>query len=137
MQTNPLELNSRELGEISDRDSVQIIYGRYPMMTTAGCLHRTLKRCRKKSEQWILRDRYRKEFPVKNYCRDCYNVIFNSQPLWLLDQKDALQRLGVGAYRIMFTTEDGRMVREVLDGWMTGQRLRTDFTRGHFKRGVE
>lgn len=137
MQTNPLELNSRELKEISDRDSIQIIYGRYPMMTTAGCLHKTLNQCRKQPGQWILKDRYQKEFPVKNYCRDCYNVIFNSQPLWLLDQMDILRGLGAGAYRILFTTEDAEAVREVLDGWMKEGRPKTDFTRGHFKRGVE
>lgn len=137
MQTNPLELNSRELKEISGQDSIQIIYGRYPMMTTAGCLHKTLNRCRRQPGQWTLKDRYQKEFPVKNYCRDCYNVIFNSQPLWLMDQMDTLRGLGVGAYRMMFTTESEREVYRVLDGWMEEHRLQTDFTRGHFKRGVE
>lgn len=137
MQTNPLELNSRELKEISAPDSIQIIYGRYPMMTTAGCLHKTLNQCRKKSGQWVLKDRYQKEFPVKNYCRDCYNVIFNSQPLWLMDQMELLRSLGAGAYRIMFTTEDAQTVRSVLDGWMEERRPQSDFTRGHFKRGVE
>lgn len=137
MQTNPLELNSRELKAISGKDSIQIIYGRYPMMTTAGCLHKTLNQCRKQPGQWILKDRYQKEFPVKNYCSDCYNVIYNSQPLWLFDQAEVLRGLGTGAYRIMFTTEDGREVRKVLDGWMEESRPQTEFTRGHFKRGVE
>ena len=72
-QTNPLELNARELREISYEYSIQVVYGRYPMMVTAGCVHKTLNQCKKKPEQWFLRDRYRKEFPVKNYCLDCYN----------------------------------------------------------------
>lgn len=137
MQTNPLELNSRELKTVTSGDSIQVIYGRYPMMTTAGCIHKTLNQCRKKPEQWMLKDRYQKEFPVKNYCRDCYNVIFNSQPLFLLDQMEAVGSLGAGAYRIMFTTEDAKEVRQVLQNWMDGSRPKTDFTRGHFKRGVE
>ena len=137
MQTNPLELNSRELKEISDGDSIQVIYGRYPMMTTAGCLHKTLNQCRKKTDTWTLKDRYQKEFPVKNYCRDCYNVIYNSQPLYLLDQMETVQSLGVGAYRMMFTTESAAEVKQVLCGWMTGGKPQMDFTRGHFKRGVE
>ncbi|MBS6395700.1 MAG: U32 family peptidase [Clostridiales bacterium] len=137
MQTNPLELNARELKQISAGDCIQIIYGRYPMMTTAGCLHRTLNQCRKQSGQWILKDRYQKEFPVKNNCRDCYNTIYNSQPLYLLDQMEALQSLGVGAYRIMFTTEGEGEVREVLQCWMEERKPQSDFTRGHFKRGVE
>lgn len=137
MQTNPLELNSRELKEITSKDSIQVIYGRYPMMTTAGCIHKTLNQCRKKADQWMLRDRYQKEFPVKNYCRDCYNVIFNSQPLYLFDQMETVHALGAGAYRIMFTTEHAKEVRQVLKNWMDGSLLKTDFTRGHFKRGVE
>ena len=136
-KTNPLELNSRELKEISDKDSIQVIYGRYPMMTTAGCLHKTLNQCRKQSGIWTLKDRYQKEFPVKNHCRDCYNVIYNSQPLYLLDQLEAVQSLGVGAYRIMFTTESAAEVQQVLEGWMAGAKPKMDFTRGHFKRGVE
>lgn len=135
--TNPLELNSRELREISSEDSIQIIYGRYPMMVTAGCLHKTLDQCRRRPELWILKDRYRKEFPVRNHCRDCYNVIYNSQPVWLLDQMEELKKLSAGAYRIMFTTEDRREVRSVLEGLNRQQKPDKDFTRGHFKRGVE
>ncbi len=137
MQTNPLELNSRELKEVSAGDSIQIIYGRYPMMITAGCLHKTLNQCRKKPGRRMLKDRYEKLFPVKNYCRDCYNVIFNSQPLWLLDQPEELEALRAGAYRIMFTTEKRQETLAVLDSWMKGGRPPADFTRGHFKRGVE
>lgn len=137
MQTNPLELNAKELREISDWDSIQVIYGRYPMMTTAGCLHKTLKQCRKAPGQWMLRDRYQKEFPVKNYCRDCYNVIYNSQPLYLLDQMDSFASWKAGAYRMMFTTETAAEVQSVLKGWMTKERPQREFTRGHFKRGVE
>ncbi len=135
--TNPLELNSRELGEISGRDSVQIIYGRYPMMVTAGCLHGTLNQCRKKPEQWMLRDRYKKEFPVKNYCRDCYNVIYNSQPFCLFDRPEELKRLNAGAWRLMFTTEGYEETRSVISAWLTNSRLAGDITRGHWKRGVE
>lgn len=137
MQTNPLELNRAELREISGEDSIQVVYGRYPMMTTAGCLHKTLDQCRRKPELWVLKDRYQKEFPVKNYCRDCYNIIYNSQPLYLLDQMEGVRLLGAGACRIMFTTEDARETKEVLSGWMSGETPRKEFTRGHFKRGVE
>lgn len=135
--TGPLELNSRELQEVSSEDHIQIIYGRYPMMVTAGCLHRTLNRCRQKTELWTLKDRYQKEFPVRNCCRDCYNVIYNSQPLYLLDQMEALKRIGAGAYRIMFTTEGKEEVREVLESLMEQRKPAYAFTRGHMKRGVE
>lgn len=137
MQTNPLELNSREIQALSVGERIQVIYGRYPMMVTAGCLRRTLRRCRHQSGILFLKDRYRKEFPVKNYCRDCYNIIYNSQPLCLLDQTEALEPLKATAYRIMLTTESGRETVQVLECWMEHRKPPTDFTRGHFKRGVE
>ena len=114
-----------------------MIYGRYPMMVTAGCIHKTLNRCIGVPEQWSLKDRYRKVFPVKNYCRDCYNVIYNSQPLYLLDRKEELEALHAGAYRLMFTTENGRETSRILCSCLTGQPEKGEFTRGHFKRGVE
>ena len=135
--TAPLELNAKELRDILAEDGIQIIYGRYPMMVTANCLHKTLGQCKKTSGQWTLTDRYQKKIPVKNYCRDCYNILYNSQPLYLFDQMEALGKLGAGAYRILFTTESEREVYTVLRCWMEGEKPEKDFTRGHFKRGVE
>lgn len=135
--TNPLELNSRELSQISKADSIQMIYGRYPMMVSAGCLHQTLKLCKKKPGLLMLRDRMQKEFPVKNYCRDCYNVIYNSQPLYLLDRMEELKKIACCAYRISFTTESREEVYTVLERWISHKEAKGDFTRGHFKRGVE
>ena len=135
--TNPLELNSRELSRVSKADSIQMIYGRYPMMVSAGCVHQTLKLCKKKPGMLMLLDRYQKEFPVKNYCKDCYNVIYNSQPLYLLDQMEELKKIICRAYRISFTTESIEEVYTVLKAWMSHKEAKGDFTRGHFKRGVE
>ena len=135
--TNPLELNSRELMEISNEDSIQVIYGRYPMMVSAGCVHQTLKQCHRQPGQLVLKDRYQKEFPVKNYCRDCYNVIYNSQPLYLLDRLEELNKICLLGYRMMFTTESRQEVLAVLKGWLFGQEAKGEFTRGHWKRGVE
>ena len=135
--TAPLELNGRELRETACDDSIQIVYGRYPMMVTAGCLHKTLDRCRRKTELWMLRDRYQNLFPVKNCCRDCYNVIYNSRPLYLLDQLDGPGEFHAGIFRVMFTTEDAGEVRKVLEQLAKRSRPDGDFTRGHRKRGVE
>lgn len=137
MQTAPLELNARELKELAAGDRIVMIYGRYPMMVTAGCLHRTLRRCRRQPEEWTLKDRYQKEFPVINHCQDCYNVIYNSRPLYLLDQWEELKRLGAGAFRISFTTEKEEETGRILHAFLERRKPETDFTRGHFKRGVE
>ncbi len=136
MQTNPLELNRAELSDLTAADSVQIVYGRIPMMTTAGCLKKTLNRCEGKPGQWTLRDRYRKEFPVKNYCRDCYNIIYNSQPLCLTDRFGEVAELGVGAMRILLTTEDATETETAMNHWLS-RSVPEEYTRGHFRRGVE
>ena len=38
---------------------------------------------------------------------------------------------------MMFTTEKGKETRELLERWITGTPWNGEFTRGHFKRGVE
>ena len=38
---------------------------------------------------------------------------------------------------MMFTTEKGKETRELLERWITGTSWNGEFTRGHFKRGVE
>jgi hypothetical protein len=38
---------------------------------------------------------------------------------------------------MMFTTEHADEIRVVLNAWMTGAKPQAEFTRGHFKRGVE
>lgn len=136
-QTSPLELNGRELANLSDENSIQIVYGRYPMMTTAGCVRKTLNLCRHEPGVTELRDRKNVSFPVKNYCRDCYNVIYNSQPLYLFDRFSEVEALGAGVCRIMFTTETVQETRLVLNQWLTGEKRQSEFTRGHFARGVE
>ena len=136
-QTSPLELNGRELANLSDENSIQIVYGRYPMMTTAGCVRKTLNLCRHEPGVTELRDRKNVSFPVKNYCRDCYNVIYNSQPLYLFDRFSEVEALGAGVCRIMFTTETVQETRQVLSQWLTGEKRQSEFTRGHFARGVE
>ena len=64
-------------------------------------------------------------------------MIYNSQPLYLLDRKEELEALHAGAYRLMFTTENGRETSRILCSCLNGQPEKGEFTRGHFKRGVE
>ena len=84
-----------------------------------------------------MKDQYQKQFPVVNHCQDCYNIIYNSQPVYLLDQWEALRRLGVGAFRISFTTEKKEETEQILQAFLERKKPEKDFTRGHFKRGVE
>ena len=60
--TLPLELNSRELSRLGCGESELVAYGYLPLMTTAGCLHKTVERCDRRPVRRTLADRYQKNF---------------------------------------------------------------------------
>ena len=144
-ETLPLELNDRELKERGARGAELIAYGYLPLMTTAGCLHRTVERCDQKETVRMLIDRYKKEFPAVNYCRYCYNVIYNSEPLSLLNNKEEIERLAPEALRLCFTLESRkrnmrRILKDYADvfcGERAGRKPEYSYTKGHLKRGVQ
>lgn len=133
--TLPLELNSRELSSYGAGEEL-MVYGRLPMMVSAQCIRKSTSGCDKKSGFLVIRDRMGKEFPVKHDCKFCYNVIYNTSPLSLHGQETAIDRLSPGSLRFHFTTETKEEVKRVICDFMEGMGS-SDFTRGHFKRGVE
>ena len=88
-----------------------------------------------------MKDRTGKDLPVKNHCWFCYNTIYNPSPLSLLGQEKLIRRLAPGALRLAFTLEKMKAVLDAFaDQFLHGEETRDpfkDFTRGHFKRGVE
>ena len=148
--TLPVELNSKELKDRGCKDSELIVYGHLPMMISAGCVYKSLKHCRKGDQRKLrpedyyrLKDRKNMKFAVKPVCKECYNVIFNSQPLSLLNLRNQVASLAPSSLRLSFTLEDGFQTKKVLEGFDKNYRKNVpvedfaDFTRGHFKRGVE
>lgn len=141
--TLPVELNSRELGKLSKGEEL-IVYGHIPMMVTAQCIQKTMEGCRKTPVLMRLRDRMGKEFPVKNHCRFCYNTIYNSGPVSLLGQEEIVKKLAPSSVRLQFTIESPEetadTIRTFAAAFLRGQAFAVqpkDFTRGHFKRGIE
>lgn len=144
--TIPLELNRKELTARDNRTGELVIYGYTPLMISAQCILRTLGSCKGTKRLCYLKDRYAKEFPVKNNCRECYNIIYNSQPLSLIRLSGEAAAICPGAYRLHFTIESGAQVRAILDGCRQAffEKRTPDMdavtgicTKGHFKRGVE
>ena len=146
--TMPLELNSRELWEVyrGDTDGELSVYGFLPMMVSAQCVKKTADGCDRKPEILRLKDRTGKLLPVKNRCVFCYSTIYNSSPLSLLNEKKAVMQLGNGRVRLKFTVEDRKQVQAVLaaffEKWANrgegdNSSIIRDYTRGHFRRGVE
>ena len=135
--TVPLELNQKEIRRRDNRNSEMVVYGHYPLMTTAGCVHKNTKACDMKPGITYLKDRYNVLFPVKNYCKDCYNIIYNSVPVCLFSEIDRLKDNGVRHFRLDFTIETGAEVSNVLKLYRTGSGKEFAYTNGHYKRGVE
>ena len=141
--TLPVELNSRELSERGCAGNEMLVYGSLPVMVSAQCVKKTVESCTKRTEVLCLRDRKGKNFPVRNHCRFCYNTIYNSSPLSLLGERKRVLELGPSALRLAFTGEDSRETARILgafvDAFLLGREteLSGDFTKGHFRRGVE
>ena len=134
--TIPLELNQKEICHRDNTNSEMVVYGYYPLMNTAGCVHKNTKGCDKKPGITYLKDRYQVLFPVKNYCQDCYNVIYNSVPVLLFAEENKLKSYGISHFRIDFTIENAKEVENVLHLYK-GKGQKIEYTNGHYKRGVE
>lgn len=129
--TVPLELNSREIMHRNNIGSQMIVYGYYPLMTTANCVHKNTKGCDKKQKLIYLKDRYNKSFAVCNNCKECYNTIYNSLPTMLTKNISKLKEAGIRSFRYSFTIETPTQIKAVMDDKVA------EYTNGHYKRGVE
>ena len=142
--TAPLELNYRELQDVGVENSELVVYGHLPMMISAQCIKKTTEGCKKQKGVLTFRDRYQKNFTVKNHCDYCYNMIYNTAPLVLTDQKSEIESLNPKSLRLHFTIEDRKTMKDILrlyeDVFVKGGHSKEpdiEFTRGHFKRGIK
>lgn len=141
--TLPVELNRRELSGLSYAGECEmIIYGYQPLMVSAQCLLKTTGKCTGKPGYYELEDRKHKKFQVHNVCAFCYNLIYNSVPLYLMDAVGEMTKSGVLAFRLQFTNETAEIVRKMIRYGISavngGHAAAVgDFTKGHYKRGVE
>lgn len=142
--TIPVELNRKEILRRGNSRSEIIIYGRLPLMITAQCIHKNTLGCMHQPKVLNLKDRYSVYFPVKNFCSECYNVIYNSLPVCLFKEDVTVKKIAPAAVRLSFTTETEEETEQILtiygdiykNGGILGQ-MPMGCTNGHFKRGVE
>lgn len=142
--TIPVELNRKEILKRENSRSEMIIYGRLPLMITAQCIHKNMLGCMHQPKVLNLKDRYSVHFPVKNFCSECYNVIYNSLPVCLFKEDVTVKKIAPAALRLSFTTETEEEAEQILtiygdiykNGGILGQ-MPMECTNGHFKRGVE
>lgn len=144
----PAELNHYEWKDLQDaalseKDDISVmVYGRLPMMISAGCLLKTTGECSHTPKWSELSDRYQKQFPVYNDCAYCYNIIYNSVPLSLHKLFDRGE-VKPDKCRLDFTVESGLQTEKIIQYFkeLSEERYKVpfyrEFTTGHYKRGVE
>lgn len=144
--TVPLELNRKEIARRDNTGSEIIVYGYYPLMVSAQCVHRNSMKCDQCETVTYLKDRYQKRFPVRNYCSECYNMIYNSLPTQLLGELREFDD-SLNWFRLNFTVEDAGETKHILHELQAAATAQTQtakqhpnspkYTSGHYKRGVE
>lgn len=141
----PVECNAGEWrGLLALNENLEpsaLVYGRLPMMITAGCIARTEGKCRKASGIIMLKDRYEKVFPVYHDCLSCYNVIYNSVPLSL--HRMFQDRMSPVCCRLDFTVENSEETVKIINYFRQlasgeyREPVYEQYTTGHYKRGVD
>jgi putative protease len=124
-------------------------------MVSAQCLFENTEGCRRckagennktgdKSHTGYLTDRLGKKFYVQTNCNGCYNIIYNGQALSLLKQETEIRSLSPQNIRLDFSQETIEEMKQVvtlfIDMYRYGKKNSfelSDYTTGHFKRGVE
>ncbi|MBP1586612.1 MAG: DUF3656 domain-containing protein, partial [Lachnospiraceae bacterium] len=109
--TLPLELSGKESRDVMTDGGIleRVIYGRAPLMVTAGCIRKTLRSCSHEEGFETIIDRKGVPFPVRCDCHHCLNIIYNSVPLLIERDRD-----NAVTGRIEFSDEGPEEVEEVL-----------------------
>ena len=141
--TYPAELNLRELTSLGG-GGILSAYGYQPVMITANCIRRTTEGCSGHNGTMFLADRYGKKLAVKNYCKYCYNVIYNCAPLMLPDMAQELKSIHPAGIRLDFSIETRKQTESILSlyerAFLKNEKVKLpdmEYTRGHIKRGVK
>ena len=136
--TYPYECNCHELKKIVANNTELIIYSHIPLMITANCIQKTTSDCCHESGILRLKDRYQKEMPVKTYCTNCYNIIYNSIPYSLCDKAELLTSGRIFHFRLVFLQENKKDIQSLFEAIKnpTKEKEVNKYTKGHFNRGV-
>ena len=144
------ELNKMEIKDVLKKSSIPVqllLYGRIELMVSEYCpigssfSHKNkLKECNNvcQKDNFSLIDRKGEKFPIvtDKFCR---SHILNTVPLNLIQYIKELEEMGIHSFRMEFTDEDYNEVDKILKAFRN-KKWKEDFknyTRGHYKRGVE
>ncbi|MBZ9687654.1 DUF3656 domain-containing protein [Clostridium estertheticum] len=144
------ELNQKEIKEIAAKSSLPLqimVYGKYELMVSEYCAIGSVfgnksdnKTCALKctSGTYTLKDRMGEEFRI-NTDKYCRSYIYNNVPVNLISNMTEIMKNKISCFRLDFIHENYEETLEVLRNYIE-RTWNTDFknyTRGHYKRGVE
>lgn len=119
--TAPWELTGKEWEQLKYKERLQLIlYGHIPLMVSAQCVACNTSHCASKAQerhcQTKFQDDKKREFIAVNYCKYCYNIIYQGKPFSILQHRDDLRQAGYAHWRYEFTVETGKQVQQILTG---------------------
>ena len=138
--TLSFEMTFNQIRHVSKALPCEIMaYGRMPLMVTENCLIRgRTGQCACHLGTTKLTDKTGADFPVIRDGESCRSVLLNGKKLSILDRKRDLEKLGVWAARLYFTTENMREVDRVLNDYHNPSPFDPGAcTRGLYLRGLE
>jgi putative protease len=134
------EMTLPQIRDVSKAVPCELLaYGRLPLMVTENCLFRgRTGTCSCHQGAIRLTDKTGADFPVIRDGSSCRSVLLNGKKLYWLDRQDDLEKLGIWATRLYFTTENVNEVDQVLSAYLHP----TPFdpgacTRGLYLRGLD
>lgn len=144
------ELNQKEIKEIASKSSLPLqimVYGKYELMVSEYCAIGSVfgnksenKNCTEKciKGSYTLKDRKGEEFSI-NTDKYCRSYIYNNVPVNLISNMDEIVKNKISSFRLDFIHENYEETIEVLRNYINRgwQGEFKNYTRGHYKRGVE
>ena len=134
------EMTMPQIRDVSKSTPCELlVYGRMPLMVTENCLfYNRSGECTCNRAGLKLTDKTGAEFPVIKDGESCRSVVLNGKKLSWLDRQEDLQRLGLWATRLYFTTENPAEVDRVLSSYIHADPFDPGAcTRGLYLRGLD
>jgi len=144
------ELNQKEIKEMGSKSSLPLqimVYGKYELMVSEYCAIGSVfgnksdnQTCVEKctSGCYTLKDRMGEEFRI-NTDKYCRSYIYNNVPVNLISNMTEIVKNNISCFRLDFIHENYEETLEVLQNYIkrTWSTEFKNYTRGHYKRGVE
>ena len=123
------EITLEQIGRItSDIKTTVIGYGHIPVMFVKACPMHNVKTCAECNGKGFLTDRKGMKLPLLCHGKIAgFREIFNPVPLYIGDKQNEINADFVS---LNFTVENKATVEKIINRFITGQPLGSDFTRG-------